>query len=514
MYLSATFVHVLVGTSLVALGAHAQPRHTTGIPDQHPMRMPGVEVGTGAFSSYDEGLAQFSPLGELSALSEQEFTTLGHPAFPRHTVRVKQSKFCDEEVQAYTGYIDIEARHLFFYFFESRRDPDTDDLVFWTNGGPGGSASTGLFAELGPCRTTSPNSTERNPWSWNEHANVFFVDQPVDVGFSYADYGEAVTTTREAAEDIAAFMAIFFEHFTKFKGRALHLAGESYGGRYIPAFAAAIYDKNVELVQAGVTPINLTSVMIGNGCTDFATMFTSYYDAQCADPTFPPIADIATCVSMKQQIPRCQKRFKESCIDRFDKIDCDAAAEYCFAATSHYFVDPPKNTYDRARPCAGMTEMEECYPIMCHTQKFLSSNATQELLGVDPAKRGQFAHISRKVYDAFMGNSDWFGWPANMYLAALLERGVRALVYVGQSDYICNWIGNDRMTLALEWTQQEQFRGQPLVPWLVDGEAAGLTRSGGGLTFATITGAGHFAPFDRPVQSLELVNRWLAREAL
>ena len=36
-------------------------------------------------------------------------------------------------------------------------------------------------------------------------------------------------TTLEAGEDIAAFMAIFFEHFTKFKGRALHLAGESYG---------------------------------------------------------------------------------------------------------------------------------------------------------------------------------------------------------------------------------------------------------------------------------------------
>jgi carboxypeptidase C (cathepsin A) len=36
---------------------------------------------------------------------------------------------------AYTGYIDIEARHLFFYFFESRNDPDTDDVIFWTNGG-------------------------------------------------------------------------------------------------------------------------------------------------------------------------------------------------------------------------------------------------------------------------------------------------------------------------------------------------------------------------------------------
>jgi carboxypeptidase C (cathepsin A) len=49
----------------------------------------------------------------------------------------------------YTGYIDIGARHLFFYFFESRNDPDTDDVIFWTNGGPGGSSAVGLFFELG-----------------------------------------------------------------------------------------------------------------------------------------------------------------------------------------------------------------------------------------------------------------------------------------------------------------------------------------------------------------------------
>ena len=43
----------------------------------------------------------------------------------------------------------MEARHLFFYFFESQRDPILDDVVFWTNGGPGGSSSMGLFTELG-----------------------------------------------------------------------------------------------------------------------------------------------------------------------------------------------------------------------------------------------------------------------------------------------------------------------------------------------------------------------------
>ncbi|KAI0769995.1 serine carboxypeptidase [Fomes fomentarius] len=475
------------------------------------------------FSAYDEDL--FTPLGDLSALSTTEFTTLNHPAFPHYNVRVKQSHFCDGTVRAYTGYIDVQARHLFFYFFESRRDPDADDVIFWTNGGPGASSTMGLFMELGtvpfsPCRVTSPNSTEAHPHSWNEHANVFFVDQPVGVGFSYAEYGESVSTTHEAADDIAAFMAIFFEHFAKFKGRALHLAGESYGGRYIPVFAATIYDKNAQLVEAGLTPINLTSIMIGNGCTDFATMFPSYYDAQCQDPTFPPVQGVADCVRMKQLVPRCIKRYEESCVERTDSIDCAAAASFCSTAMSELFKD--LNHYDRARPCKGLPNITDCYPIVKNIGAFLSNPRTQAQLGVDIAAlgpNGTFNNQSPTVNAAFRAHLDHYGFPAQYYIAALLERGIRVLVYVGATDYICNWIGNERMTLGLEWSKQDEFRRQPLRAWIVDssdGQAtiAGLTRSGGGLTFATIAGAGHMAPYDKPVESLELANRWLAGEAL
>ena len=51
----------------------------------------------------------------------------------------------------------------------------------------------------------------------------------VGVGYSYADFGETVETTEDAARNIHAFITIFFEVFKQFEGRALHLAGESYG---------------------------------------------------------------------------------------------------------------------------------------------------------------------------------------------------------------------------------------------------------------------------------------------
>ncbi len=54
-------------------------------------------VGSEAFASYDDGL--LTPLGDLSLLSSSEYTTLTHPVFPRYSVRVKQSDFCDGAVQ-------------------------------------------------------------------------------------------------------------------------------------------------------------------------------------------------------------------------------------------------------------------------------------------------------------------------------------------------------------------------------------------------------------------------------
>ena len=47
------------------------------------------------------------------------------------------------------------------------------------------------------------------------------------------------------------------------------------------------------------------------------------------------------------------------------------------------------------------------------------------------------------------------------------------------------------MTLKLDWTGRDVFINEPLRQWKVDGEPAGLTRTAGDLTFATVFGAGH-----------------------
>lgn len=57
---------------------------------------------------------------------------------------------------------------------------------------------------------------------------------------------------------------------------------------------------------------------------------------------------------------------------------------------------------------------------------------------MDPAV-GDFSWLSLDVNAAFAQTLD-NAFPSQFYIAALLERGVRALVYVGDTDFMCNWV--------------------------------------------------------------------------
>lgn len=262
-------------------------------------------------------------------------------------MKIKETTgWCDPDVRSYSGYINTgHGRDLFFYFFESRSEPSKDPVLTWINGGPGCSSSLGLFMELGPCTIVDPsnvNGTKRNPYAWNDKANVIFLEQPIGVSFSYGKHGQTTTTTEEAAIDVQAFISIFFQTFKEFKGRDYYMSGESYGGRYLPLFASAIVDGNKALIKQGLEPVNLKGVLIGNGLTDQFTMFPAYYTYQCAHlDSRPgqeaPINSIGNCVQMAKKLPICEEMLERDCLYRSDFDACGAAVQYCTSAVSEPF---------------------------------------------------------------------------------------------------------------------------------------------------------------------------------
>jgi cathepsin A (carboxypeptidase C) len=105
--------------------------------------------------------------------------------------------------------------------------------------GPGCSSLAGLFMELGPS-TVDKTGTKpiHNRHSWNSNASVIFLDQPLNVGYSYGD--DPVSDTVAASKDVYALLVLFFKQFPQYSRLEFHIAGESYAGHYIPVFASGI----------------------------------------------------------------------------------------------------------------------------------------------------------------------------------------------------------------------------------------------------------------------------------
>ena len=118
-------------------------------------------------------------------------------------------------------------------------------LIIWLQGGPGASSQFGCFNEVGPIyiegKKGSYKATE-NPWSWNFFGHIMCIDQPVGVGFSYNNDTSKVTNTRDAANHFVNFLYNFFANNPKLnlKDNPIYIAGESYAGHYLPAFADKI----------------------------------------------------------------------------------------------------------------------------------------------------------------------------------------------------------------------------------------------------------------------------------
>ncbi|EMD41002.1 hypothetical protein CERSUDRAFT_121599 [Gelatoporia subvermispora B] len=476
------------------------------------------------FTSATDQLAVAAPVAlhpgatlNLSSVSStSQYTVLTHPELSGYRVRVKKSDFCDPTVNVYTGYLDVDygAKHMFFYFFESRRDPAKDDVMMWINGGPGCSSSMGLLMELGPCQidmqNVSSNGTVWNPYSWNAEANIFFLDQPVGVGFSYADYGETIETTEDAAQNVHAFISIFFETFSQFAGRPLHLSGESYGGRYLPAFASYIVDQNQVAIAEGREPLNLKSVLIGNGITDISTLYPGRYEIECGTAALEvPMQSISTCVRMKIALPRCQMDMQKHCIERFNEMNCRAVIGFCDSELSTGYWATGRNVYDISKMCIGDSL---CYAENTAIKAFLDSPAVREQLGVESPSN--FSACSREVGRGFNMHMDKYAVPSQHYVAGLLERGVRVLIYAGTYDWQCNWVANKLWVDKLEWTGRAAYNAVSWRDWEVDGQKAGETKAAGLLTFATVRDAGHMVPHDKPAEAQAMVSRWLTQQEL
>ena len=392
-----------------------------------------------------------------------------------------------------------EDRHFYFWFFESRSDPTTDPLILWLNGGPGCSSFTGLLMELGPCNVNRNGSnTIFNRHSWNNNASIIFLDQPVGTGFSYSNSSK-ISTSQEAAKDMYVFLRLFKQAFSKYSALPFHIAGESYAGHYIPWLAKGILVENENNLASN--KIALESIAIGNGFTD-SVMQNDYYVPMLRNPKYGLILPEKVISRMELLTPICRAA-GNSCYRTQSKYFCVPAELAC----SKIYLDP----YDAAGLNFYDVRLHPNDPILDDYSDAIEKWVNQPFVLQELGAHSQHVGCDDSVYKRFAMAGDG-GMPVMKLLPSILEKGIRVLIYAGDADYICNWMGNKAWVLNLNWFGSQGMKRAKDRLWksIMTGRVAGEIRTQGNFSFLNVYNASHFVPFDQPEHSLEMINNWLS----
>lgn len=369
--------------------------------------------------------------------------------------------------------------------------------------------------ELGPSSIDKNGKVKFNPSSWNANASVIFLDQPVNVGFSYS--GNAVSNTVAAGKDVYALLTLFFKQFPEYAEQDFHISGESYAGHYIPVFAS-------EILAHKKRNINLKSVLIGNGLTDGLTQYEYYKPMACGDGGWPAVLDAGECQAMDNALPRCLSLI-EGCYESESVWRCVPASIYCNNALLGPYQKTGQNVYDVRGKCEDSSNL--CYSQLGWISEYLNRKDVQKALG---AEVSNYESCNFDINRNFLFQGDWMQ-PFHRLVPGILKE-IPVLIYAGDADcklipflhpiladtniitVICNWLGNKAWTEALEWSGHKGYAAADFVPLKQSdtGDKIGNVKSSGNFTFIQIHAAGHMVPFDQPEPSLDMLNRWLSGE--
>lgn len=443
---------------------------------------------------------QFTPKNKVqNVFANEGFDVQTNDKFAGYQLRTKKAdpkSLGLDTVNQSSGYLDFENNHFFYMFFESRNDPTNDPVILWLNGGPGCSSMTGLFFELGPSSVGPDLKPVYNPYSWNSNASVIFLEQPIGVGFSYGD--EKVGDSYAAAKDVFIFLELFYQKFPQFLKNDFHVAGESYAGHYIPAIAS-------EIINHADRSFELTSVLIGNGITDPLVQNKYYQPMACGLGGYKQVITNKECDDMEKKYPRCAALIK-ACYRFQNALSCVPAEIYCSNALFTPYQKTGLNVYDIRGPCEE-SDNGLCYKGLDYVESYLNLPEVQAALGAEVTK---FTGCDDDVFSRFGITGDG-SKPFQGFVAELLDKGYPVLIYAGDKDFICNWLGNHAWTDDLDWILADSYREEVLKPWYPTPKTqSGEVKSFGGLTFLRVYEAGHMVPYDQPEASLAFVNTWLS----
>ncbi|KAK6319688.1 hypothetical protein J4Q44_G00108990 [Coregonus suidteri] len=431
----------------------------------------------------------------------------------------------------YSGYFNVaDNKHLHYWFVESQKDPAGSPVVLWLNGGPGCSSLDGLLTEHGPFLIQDDGmSLEYNPYSWNMIANVLYLESPAGVGFSYSDDKKYTTNDTEVSMNNYLALKEFFKAFPEYSKNELFLTGESYGGVYIPTLAERVMED---------ASMNLQGIAIGNGMSSYemndnSLVYFAYYHGLLGTRLWTDLQAYCckdeNCDFYHNQNPNCSHNIAEvqyivyssglnmynlyaSCpggvgqrvsIDNGHVVIRDLGNSFINHEWTRLWNQKLKamaSQYKRVRldpPCTNSTP----------STLYLNNPYVKAALHISPSALPWVicsAEVNLNYNRLYMD-------VRKQYLKLLGALKYRVLVYNGDVDMACNFLGDEWFVESLQ--QEVQVKRRPWTYYTGESQqVGGFVKEFSNLAFLTVKGSGHMVPTDKPVAAFTMFTRFIKKQ--
>lgn len=504
----------------------------------------------------------------------QDTTTVQVPGKYGITITYKETTICETRSCGFAGYVNLPAASLsdvqpgepynisvFFWYFPARKQSRNAQTAIYLAGGPGQSSMYGAVRGGGPC-TILPdsNNTQSNPYSWNEYANMLYVDQPVGAGYSYdalvnstmnllgrpdikpmQDYEDSIPAENQtllygtfgsqnsnrtapnsaiAARTLWHFSQAWFRGFPEYRtqDKRVSLWGNSYGGYFVPTSAEHFERQNVK-IRTGEIPdgyiLEVDTIGWSNGCSDILHQADRYPDMAynntyglqiiSTDAFETAKNEYSKAGGCRDQVLQCREAGELHDPDQlgFDSDVNEACVQaflYCasFVVQGPYLEAGNRSIYDMAHFNL------DSYPPQ-YLVGFFNRGWVQRELGTPV----NFTALSYNVLDNFQwATGDYVRTSGMKSIEYLLKSGVKVAMMYGDRDFSCNWLGGEQLSLQANWTGAPAFRDAGYETLKTSPcHNGGVVRQHGNLSFARVFDSGHDVASYQPQTAYEIFTR-------
>jgi serine carboxypeptidase 1 len=348
----------------------------------------------------------------------------------------------------------------------------------YLQGGPGDSSTGfGNFMEIG--RRDLDLSVRNN--SWDNHANILFVDNPVGVGFSQVFNNAFSLNNTQIAKDLLALFKKFLVKNPEFETSPFYVFTESYGGKMAAGFGVLLF----EAIQTKEIQCNFRGIHMGDAAVSLEDSLASW-------PQYLHVTGM---------IDEDQKNYLES--DYVIPVR-RAIAEREGALAMDLWIEMREKI-------AAMTSRLNMWNIL---EDKVPWRHDKELIDLMNGPVKQYLNISDNVTWGEQGSPVFeklrpdFMYPVTEEVEYLLNNSqVKIAVVSGQLDVVCSHLGAEWWSHRLNWPGSQGFRAAKREGFIgTSPSVKGYVKKFGQLSLYIIRDAGHSVPQDQLDVSVHLLQ--------